>query len=210
MLHTAASLISGGSSSNTGGGPLRDLLQAMRSVMKSMSQLGGDIAVASNSTKKWAIGESQDVEDTLSVSSILLNHYSSALIQFATHFDKVCRHLTDIASYEKALSDLKRSHLEATKKADSVQKKLQKMMSESKDVQAETLAWNTATEKVSQLSYQIRVEEVNIVEFRRRSARIFMEVLLGGLSECSRKGTHLWLACHPTRHRGTPKRLSAL
>ncbi|KDQ53863.1 hypothetical protein JAAARDRAFT_414854 [Jaapia argillacea MUCL 33604] len=188
MLHTAASLFPGGG--GMGGSSLRDLLQAMRTVTKSMSQLGGDISVASNSMKKWATGESTDVEDTLSISSMFLNHYSSILIQFAIHFDRVCGHLTDIASYERAISDLKRNHFEAAKKSESIEKKLRRMLNERerKDVQAEELAWNTAKQRVSQLSDQIRAEEINIVEFRRRSARVFIEVILGGLSEFSRKG----------------------
>ncbi|KDQ53865.1 hypothetical protein JAAARDRAFT_209648 [Jaapia argillacea MUCL 33604] len=167
---------------------LRALLNAKESVLHSVEHLSADFSTATQFLREWACGESEDIADAVGVSSTLLDQYSSALEQFSKNIAEVCSHLSNIRPFEDILQNLHRRRDSLTVQVDSARDELQRMTPGFNDALEQTDKWRRLQQELDGLDLQIGDEEADFSEFKRSTARLWMEKLLNGLVECSVKG----------------------
>ncbi|KAF9457410.1 hypothetical protein BDZ94DRAFT_1202761 [Collybia nuda] len=194
MFKSAATKIAHNSTIPSLGGnkdlrPLQDLITAEKVVLISLQKLSVDFAKASEALRAWGVGEGDDLGDTLSASTTLLNHFSSALSQYAAHGHPMRDHLKSIRTREENLDDLKRRRKNVGAKAESAERKLSKMSPEHKNLPMQTDTLNSLRSEIHSLDSEIMSEEAGLGDFKRSTTRAWMGLKFGGLVECAEKGT---------------------
>jgi len=119
----------------------------------------------------------------------LLNAFSSALTEFASHGHAVRDALKNVRKREEDLDELKRRRKSVASKADGAEKKLSRMSPEHKNVQMQTETLNRLQEEIRQLDSQIMTEEASLGDYKRTVSRKILAIKFGGLQECCDKGT---------------------
>ncbi|KDQ53859.1 hypothetical protein JAAARDRAFT_60960 [Jaapia argillacea MUCL 33604] len=181
-------LVSSTSDSRNDLARLRALLNAEQSLLHSVDHLSSDFSTATQFLREWARGESEDIADAVGVSSTLLDEYSSALSQFSKNIAEVCSHLSNIRPFEDILQNLHSRRDSLVVQVNSARDELQVMTPGFDDALEQTEKWRRLQQELDGLNLQIGNEEADFSEFKRGTARIWMEKLLNGLVECSVKG----------------------
>ena len=125
----------------------------------------------------------------LGASTSILNHFSSALSQYAAHGHSMREQLKAIRTREESLDDLERRRRSILRKAEDADKKLSKMSPDNKyyTMQGETL--NRLQDDIRSLDKDIMTEEASLDKFKRSATKVWMGLKFGGLVECCQKGT---------------------
>lgn len=169
--------------------PLQDLITAEKSVLISLRRLSLDFTKASEALRGWGMGEGDDLGDTLSASTVILALFADALLQYATHEQSVRDHMKAIRSREEGLDELRRRRKNISAKADSAEKRLNKMSPEHKQLAVQTDLLHRLRDEIRQLDTEIMTEEARLGDFKRSTTRSLMGLKFGGLLELSAKGT---------------------
>ncbi|KAI0646361.1 hypothetical protein C8Q79DRAFT_909544 [Trametes meyenii] len=167
---------------------LQDLITAEKAILNSLQRLSSDFGRASEALRAWGQGEGEDLADTLSASTMLLLHFSTALGAFATHEAAVREHMKAVRSREEALDEMKRRRKSVFSDAEAAERKLSKMNPENKNLQQQTDLLNRLREEIRAMDTDIMTEEAGLGDFKRVSARNWMGLKFGGLLECCEKG----------------------
>lgn len=128
-------------------------------------------------------------QDILSASTTILNHFASALSQYASHGHVMRDQLKAIRTREEALEDLRRRRRNVVRKAEDADKKLSKMGPEHKNLAMQTETLNRLRDDIRTMDSEIMTEEAALGDFKRTSTRMWMGLKLGGLLEMCEKGT---------------------
>ncbi|KAG7091158.1 hypothetical protein E1B28_010211 [Marasmius oreades] len=169
--------------------PLQDLINAEKVVLISLQKMSVDFARAADALRAWGMGEGEDFGDTLSASTNLLNYFSNALSQFATHEHTIREHMKAIRTREENLDELKRRRRALVSKADTAEKKLSKMSPEHKNLHAQMDTLNRLRDEIRTMDSEIMSEEAALGDFKRSEMRTLLGLKFGGLLECCEKGT---------------------
>lgn len=94
-----------------------------------------------------------------------------------------------IRSREEDLDSLKRRRKSVAARADSAEKKLNKMSPEHKNLAVQTDILHRLRDEIRQLDTEIMTEEARLSDFKRSTTRSWMGLKFGGLQELSAKGT---------------------
>ncbi|KAJ7182852.1 hypothetical protein C8R43DRAFT_868755 [Mycena crocata] len=168
--------------------PLQDLITAEKAVLISLQKLSVDFSKASEALRIWGAGEGDDLGDILGASTTILAHFSAALSGYASREHAIRDHLKAIRTREEALDELKRRRKAALARADSAEKKLNKMGPEHKNLASQTDVLNQLQAQIRSMDSEIMTEEAALGDFKRSSARSLMGLKFGGLMELSEKG----------------------
>lgn len=93
-----------------------------------------------------------------------------------------------VRTREEGLDELKRRRKSVAGKADSAERKLNKMGPESKSLAMQTDTLHKLRDEIRQLDTEIMMEEARLSDFKRSSVRSFMGLKFGGLQELSARG----------------------
>jgi len=94
-----------------------------------------------------------------------------------------------IRSREEGLDELRRRRKNISAKADSAEKRLNKMSPEHKQLAVQTDLLHRLRDEIRQLDTEIMTEEARLGDFKRSTTRSLMGLKFGGLLELSAKGT---------------------
>ena len=122
-------------------------------------------------------------------STTILNHFSSALTQYATHGHVIREHLKTIRSREENLDESKRRRRNVFKKADEAEKKLSKMNPEHKNLQTQADLLSRLRDEIRSMDTNLIVEEAALGDFKRTATKMWMGLKFCGLMECCEKGS---------------------
>ena len=125
----------------------------------------------------------------LGASTSILNHFSSALSQYAAHGHSMRDQLKAIRTKEESLDDLERRRRSILRKAEDADKKLSKMSHDSKHYAMQTDILNRLQDDIQTLDSEIMTEEAALDKFKRSATKVWMGLKFGGLVECCQKGT---------------------
>ncbi|KAH9896925.1 hypothetical protein C8Q73DRAFT_664591 [Cubamyces lactineus] len=170
---------------------LQDVITAEKGILNSLQRLSSDFAKAAEALKVWGLGEGEDLADTLTASTTLLLHFSSALAAFASHEIAVREHMKAVRSREEALDEMKRRRKSVFNDAEAAERKLSKMNPDNKNLQQQTDLLNRLRDEIRAMDTDIMTEEARLGDFKRTSARNWMGLKFGGLLECCEKGAIL-------------------
>ncbi|KAJ3507334.1 hypothetical protein NLJ89_g6364 [Agrocybe chaxingu] len=193
MFRTAATKIAHNSTLASLGGnqelrPLQDLITAEKGVLIALQKLSVDFSKASEALRTWGLSEGDDLGDILSASTTILNHFSTALSQYAAHGHVMREHLKAIRTREESLGELKRRRHTVMRKAEDADKKLSRMGAEHKNLAMQTETLNRLREEIRMMDTDIMAEEAALEDFKRTATRMWMGLKFGGLLECCEKG----------------------
>lgn len=132
--------------------------------------------------------ELKDFKDVTNASYSLLSHFSSALNEFAIHEEAVRTHMKAVRTREESLDEMKRRRRAVGAKADSAEKKLNKMSPEHKNLAVQTDILQKLQDEIRQLDSEIMTEESRLGDFKRTETKNWMALKFGGLLELSEKG----------------------
>jgi hypothetical protein len=93
-----------------------------------------------------------------------------------------------IRTREEDLDSLKRRRKSVAARADSAEKKLNKMSPEHKNLAVQTDILHRLRDEIRQLDTEIMTEEARLSDFKRSTTRSWMGLKFGGLQELSAKG----------------------
>jgi len=96
--------------------------------------------------------------------------------------------LKAIRTREEQLDELRRRRRSLISKADSAEKKLQKMGPEHKNLVQQTDILYRLKADIGTLDIEIMSQEAAIGDFKRTATRSWMGLKFGGLLECCEKG----------------------
>ncbi|KAJ8482479.1 hypothetical protein ONZ51_g5321 [Trametes cubensis] len=170
---------------------LQDVITAEKGILNSLQRLSSDFAKAAEALKVWGLGEGEDLADTLTASTTLLLHFSSALAAFASHEIAVREHMKAVRSREEALDEMKRRRKSIFNDAEAAERKLSKMNPDNKNLQQQTDLLNRLRDEIRAMDTDIMTEEARLGDFKRTSTRNWMGLKFGGLLECCEKGAIL-------------------
>jgi chromosome segregation ATPase len=125
----------------------------------------------------------------LSASTSILNHFSSALSQYAAHGHSMRDQLKAIRTKEESLDDLERRRRVILRKAEDVEKKLKKISPDNKYFTMQTDILNRLRDDIQTLNSDFMSEEAALNKFKRSATKVWMGLKFGGLVECCQKGT---------------------
>lgn len=128
-------------------------------------------------------------QNTFSGCSILLNHWIQSLASFGSHIADIRECLKAVRTREEGFDDMHRRRKNLIAKADSAEKRLNKMNPENKNHRVQITVLAEIREEISTLNVDIMNEEADLGDYKRVKARQWMGVLFGALLECSEKGT---------------------
>ncbi|THV06750.1 hypothetical protein K435DRAFT_743288 [Dendrothele bispora CBS 962.96] len=168
--------------------PLQDLINAEKVVLISIQKLSVEFSKSAEALRTWGMGEGEDLGDTLSAASNLLNHFSTALSQYASHEHGIREQMKGIRTREEELDELKRRRKTLIGKADAAEKKLSRMSPEHKNLHAQTTTLNSLQEEIRNMDSQILSDEAALGDMKRSKTRAFLGLKFGGLLECCEKG----------------------
>ncbi|KAI0826558.1 hypothetical protein BC628DRAFT_1502794 [Trametes gibbosa] len=183
---------------------LQDLITAEKSILNSyvvrrcqfdyvsngnrLQKLSIDYMRASEALRAWALGEGEDLTDTLGASTTLLLHFSSALATLSNHESTVRDHMKNVRGREEALDEMKRRRKSVFSDSEAAERKLSKMNPDNKNLQQQTDLLNRLRDEIRAMDTDIMNEEAALGDFKRFSARSWMGIKFGGLLECCEKG----------------------
>lgn len=98
-------------------------------------------------------------------------------------------HMKAVRTREEALDELKRRRKALAAKADTAERKLNKMSPEHKNLAVQTDVLNRLREEGRQMDADILGDEAGVGDLKRERARAWMALKFGGLLECCEKGT---------------------
>ncbi|EGN94471.1 hypothetical protein SERLA73DRAFT_77862 [Serpula lacrymans var. lacrymans S7.3] len=168
--------------------PLQDLITAEKTVLVSLQRLSADITKASEALRSWGLGEGDDLGDTLSASTTVLAHFASALTHYATLEHTIRDNMKAVRTREERLDDLKRRRKNVVSRADTAERKLNKMSPEHKNLSAQTDMLNRLRDEIRSMDTDIMAEESDLGDFKRKCTKNWMTLKFGGLAECCEKG----------------------
>ena len=93
-----------------------------------------------------------------------------------------------VRTREENLDELKKRRKSLASKADTADRKLNKMNAENKNFQAQADTLNKLREEIRMLDTEILNEEASLGDFKRTSAKSWMSIKFGALAECCEKG----------------------
>lgn len=96
--------------------------------------------------------------------------------------------MKSIRTREEGLDELKRRRKAVAAKADSAEKKLNKMSPENKNLTMQTDILHRLKDEIRQLDSEIMTEEARLSDFKRSTTRTFMGLKFGGMLELSERG----------------------
>ncbi|KAI0321404.1 hypothetical protein OF83DRAFT_311174 [Amylostereum chailletii] len=169
--------------------PLQDLITAEKGVVNSLVKLSADLIKASEALKAWGLGEGEDLGDTMGASNKLLAYWASTVSRFATHEQSIRDHMKAVRTREEKLDGLKSRRKSVAAKAESADKKLNKMTPENKNYQAQTEILVKLRDEIREMDADILAEEASLGDFKREATRMWMTLKFGGLQELCEKGT---------------------
>ncbi|KAF9531466.1 hypothetical protein CPB83DRAFT_786831 [Crepidotus variabilis] len=169
--------------------PLQDLINAEKAVLISLQKLSVDFSKAAETLRTWGLSEGDDLGDTLSASTTVINHFASALTGYASHGHAMREYLKAIRTREENLEELKRRRRTVMKKAEDADRKLSKMSQEHKNYQMQNETLNKLREEIRTMDTEIMMEEGSLWDFKRTSTKMLLGLKFGGLVECCEKGT---------------------
>lgn len=115
-------------------------------------------------------------------------HFTNSLASFSNHVSYIRECLKAVRTREEAFDDLNRRRRAVFSKADSAEKKLQKMNPENKNLRQQTDILMALKEQIRGMDVEIMNEEASLADWKREKAREWMGALFGALSETSEKG----------------------
>jgi hypothetical protein len=172
-----------------------------------LQKLSIDFSKGCDALRTWGLSEGDDLgvktliyvyydlthpfsyQDILGASATVLNQFSAALSQYATHGHGMREQLKAIRTREESLDEMKRRRRTVFRKADDADKKLSKMNPEHKNLQMQTELLNRLRDEIRQLDTDIMVEEAALGDFKRTVAKMFTGLKFGGMMECCDKGS---------------------
>ncbi|KAF9076689.1 hypothetical protein BDP27DRAFT_1414539 [Rhodocollybia butyracea] len=169
--------------------PLQDVITAEKTVLISLQKLSVDFGKAAEALRLWGAGEGEDLLDTLAASTNLLNLFSSAISNYASHEHAIRDHMKSIRSREETLDELKRRRKALISKADAAERKLSKMSPEHKNLGSQTDTLNRLRDDIRVMDSEIMSDEASLGDFKRSKTKTLMGLKFGGLLECCEKGT---------------------
>ena len=96
--------------------------------------------------------------------------------------------MKSIRSREEGLDELKRRRKAVAAKADSAEKKLNKMSPDHKNLTMQSDMLHRLRDEIRQLDTEIMTEEARLGDFKRSTTRTFMGLKFGGMLELSERG----------------------
>ena len=96
--------------------------------------------------------------------------------------------MKSIRTKEEELDELKRRRKAVAAKADSAEKKLNKMSPDHKNLTVQTDMLHRLRDEIRQLDTEIMTEEARLGDFKRSTTRSFMGLKFGGMLELSERG----------------------
>jgi Eisosome component PIL1 len=117
-----------------------------------------------------------------------MSHFSSSLASFANHIAHIRECLKAVRTREEALDETHRRRKTLLSKADTAEKKLNKMNPDHKNLRQQTDTLLSLREQIRSMDVEIMDEEASLSDWKRVKAQEWMAVLFGGLLECSEKG----------------------
>lgn len=117
-----------------------------------------------------------------------MGHFSGSLASFSNHVSYIRECLKAVRTREEAFDELNRRRRALFAKADSAEKKLQKMNPENKNLRQQTDVLMALKEQIRGMDVEIMNEEAALADWKRSKAREWMGALFGALSETSEKG----------------------
>ena len=99
------------------------------------------------------------------------------------------KQLKVIRTKEESLDNLKRCRRNARRKAKNVDKKLNKMASDSKNLVSQKESLVHLQEEIRKMDAGVMFEETALSNFKRTATKAWMGLKFGGLVECCQKGT---------------------
>ncbi|KAF9791953.1 hypothetical protein BJ322DRAFT_4722 [Thelephora terrestris] len=169
--------------------PLQEIIATQKRVLQSLQRLSTDVNKSTEALRTWAKGEGGDLDDTISACSTLLNHWATSLTSFASHFARIRECVKTVRTKEEALDDMQCRRKSVASKAEVTEKRLSKMGFDNKNFQQQTDVLTVLRAHIRVLDVKILNEEATLGDWKRVKVREWMGVLLGGLLECSEKGT---------------------
>jgi DNA repair exonuclease SbcCD ATPase subunit len=121
--------------------------------------------------------------------------FSAALTKFAAHEQTIREHMKAIRTEEESLEELRNRRRGVGSKADSVERKLNKMDSTHKDAPAQAAQLERLRDTMRELDSEIMTGEAKLGDFKRTTTMAWMTLKYGGLEECCRKGL-VRVDCH--------------
>ncbi|KAI0254499.1 hypothetical protein BJV78DRAFT_1184713 [Lactifluus subvellereus] len=168
--------------------PLQDLITAEKAIVTSLARLSGDFIRASEALRNWGLGEGEDLSDTLGGSTKILLEFSSSLSQFAVQEQSIREHMKAIRTQEEKLDTIKHRRKNVASKADSAERKLNKMDSTHKNTPVQSELLTRLRDEIRELDSEIMTEEAKLGDLKRTATKSWMTLKFGGLQEFSRKG----------------------
>ena len=93
-----------------------------------------------------------------------------------------------VRTQEENLDRLRSRRKSVGSKADSAERKLNKMDSSHKDVAAQSGLLEQLRDTIRELDSEIMTTEANLGDLKRSATKAWMTIKFGGLEECCRKG----------------------
>jgi chromosome segregation ATPase len=117
----------------------------------------------------------------------MIMHFCDALNRYSAHEQSLRVLLKRVRSNEEYLDRLKKDRRSVGSKADSAEKKLQKMTPESKNLHEQTDLLTRLREEMRSLDTRIMNEETQLGDFKRQASKQILLIKFGGLLECAEK-----------------------
>jgi SMC interacting uncharacterized protein involved in chromosome segregation len=127
-------------------------------------------------------------QDTLGASTKLLLEFSLSIKQFAAHEQTIREHMKVVRTQEENLDVVKNRRRAVASKADSAERKLNKMDSSHKDAPAQSALLERLRDEIRVYDSEIMSAEAKLGDLKRTTTRAWMALKFGGLQECCRKG----------------------
>ena len=128
--------------------------------------------------------------------------FSSSLSQFAAQEQSIREHMKSIRTQEEKLDAIKHRRKNVASKADSAERKLNKMDSTNKNTSGQSELLTRLRDEIRELDSEIMTEEAKLGDLKRTATKSWMTLKFGGLQEFCRKGlvrliAHALSASHP-------------
>lgn len=114
--------------------------------------------------------------------------FSSSLTKFAGDEQAIREYMKAVRTQEESLDALKTRRKSVASKADSAERKLNRMDSGHKDTPAQSALLDRLQDTIRELDTEIMTGEAKLGDFKRTAANAWMTLKFGGLQECCRKG----------------------
>jgi hypothetical protein len=125
----------------------------------------------------------------LSGSSTILSLFSTALSEYAEHENNIREIMKDVREREDDFKEMKMLRRILGIKMDAAEKRVSKLEPVHKNFEQQSEILAGLRKEVEEMDSQISTEEAELGDFKRQAARNWMELKLGGLLDCTRKGT---------------------